>query len=160
MAVWVEAAAAVCPAMILIAPGSAVGIPAGSLSNEQADRKINDTQKNFFIVLPLYPTVYNTLHARYHDPGVGNLSQISGSTTDYFLTPFGRRAGLENGASTMAHREEHSVFATLAHCKFGYKSHARQSFNYKLYAHLSNGLFFPLVEDVYCKFIKCWRDFY
>ncbi len=60
MAVCVEAAAAVCPAMILIAPGRAVGTPIDSLNIEQADRKISDTQKNFFIVLLLYPTVYNT----------------------------------------------------------------------------------------------------
>jgi len=61
MAVCVEAAAAVCPAMILIAPGRAVGIPVDSLNIEQAERKIKVTQKNFFIVFPLYPTVYNTL---------------------------------------------------------------------------------------------------
>ena len=61
MAVCVEAAAAVCPAMILMAPGRAVGIPVDPLSDEQADRKINDTRNNFFIVFPLYPTVHNTL---------------------------------------------------------------------------------------------------
>ena len=108
MAVCVEAAAAVCPAMILIAPGSAVGIPAGSLSNEQADRKINDAQRNFFIVLPLYSTVYDTLHARYHDPGVGNLSQINGSTTDYFLTD-----ARGEDASTMAHTASSDINHTL-----------------------------------------------
>ena len=57
MAVCVEAAAAVCPAMILIAPGRAVGILVDPLNIEQADRKINVTQKNFFIVLLLYLTV-------------------------------------------------------------------------------------------------------
>lgn len=63
MAVRVEAAAAVWATIVLTTPGIEVGIRADSapLNNEHAVRKINDTQKYFFIASSLYPTVCMSL---------------------------------------------------------------------------------------------------
>jgi hypothetical protein len=85
-----------------------VGTPIDSLNIEQAERKINDASNNFFIVLPLYPTVYDTC-------------------TQDTMTPrwaISRRSVARPPvpASTRSHREEHSISATLEDCEFGYKS--------------------------------------